>query len=51
MRTALDRWVIDTKDLGAVPERDLIAKGLVRDVLAAEYEARVKLHPKGPPVP
>jgi len=51
MRAALDRWMTDTKDLGATPERDLTAKGLVRDVLSTEYEARLKLHPKGPPVP
>ncbi|HYH64985.1 MAG TPA: sulfatase [Urbifossiella sp.] len=51
MRAALDRWTTDTKDLGATPERELIAKGLVRDVLSTEYEARLKLHPKGPPVP
>ena len=51
MRGALDKWIADTKDLGAIPERELIAKGLVRDVLSTEYEARVKLHPKGPPVP
>ncbi|QDU19630.1 sulfatase family protein [Urbifossiella limnaea] len=51
MRGALDRWMADTKDLGATPERELIAKGLVRDVLSTEYEARLKLHPKGPPVP
>ncbi len=51
MRAALDRWMADTKDLGATPERELIAKGLVRDVLSTEYEARLKLHPKGPPVP
>lgn len=51
MSAALDKWMADTKDLGAVPERDLIAKGIVRDVLSTEYEARIKLHPKGSPVP
>lgn len=51
MRGALDKWIVDTKDLGGTPERELIAKGLVRDVLSAEYDARVKLHPKAPPVP
>lgn len=51
MRAALEKWMTDTKDLGATPERELIAKGLVRDVLSTEYEARLKLHPKGPPVP
>jgi N-sulfoglucosamine sulfohydrolase len=51
MAAALDKWIIDTKDLGEVPERELIKRGLVRDVLSSEYEARVKLHPKGPPVP
>ena len=51
MRAAVDKWIVDTKDLGGTPERELIAKGLVRDVLSAEYDARVKLHPKAPPVP
>ncbi|HEY1191141.1 MAG TPA: sulfatase [Gemmata sp.] len=51
MSDALDRWIKDTKDLGAVPEKELIKRGTVRDVLAAEYDARIKLHPKAPPVP
>jgi arylsulfatase A-like enzyme len=51
MAAALDKWIIDTRDLGEVPERELIQRGIVRDVLSSEYEARVKLHPKGPPVP
>ena len=37
--------------LGEVPEKELIKRGLVRDVLSTEYDARVKLHPKTPPVP
>jgi uncharacterized sulfatase len=48
---ALDAWIKDTKDLGEVPERELIKRGVVKDVLSTEYDARVKLHPKGPPVP
>jgi uncharacterized sulfatase len=51
MRAALDKWMADTKDLGGVPETELIQRGLVRDVLSTEYEARIKLHPKTPPVP
>ncbi|MFM8274051.1 MAG: sulfatase/phosphatase domain-containing protein, partial [Gemmata sp.] len=51
MAAALDQWIKDTKDLGETPEKELIRKGTVRDVLSTEYEARVKLHPKGPPVP
>lgn len=51
MSDALDRWIVDTKDLGEVPEKELIKRGLVRDLLATEYEARIKLHPKTPPVP
>jgi uncharacterized sulfatase len=51
MRAALDRWIVDTKDLGEVPEKELIKRGLVRDVLTTEYDARVKLHPTTPPVP
>jgi uncharacterized sulfatase len=39
LRDALDRWMQDTRDLGAVAETELIRRGLVRDVLK-EYEAR-----------
>jgi uncharacterized sulfatase len=39
MRAALDRWVKETNDLGAVPETELIRRGLVADRLK-EYEER-----------
>jgi N-sulfoglucosamine sulfohydrolase len=39
LRTALDRWMGETKDLGSVPERELIKRGLVADSLA-QYEKR-----------
>lgn len=45
LRAALDQWMTETKDLGAVPEKELIARGLVADKLK-EYEARVKPLPK-----
>jgi uncharacterized sulfatase len=51
MRAALDKWIAETKDLGEVPEKELIKRGVVRDVLSTEYDARVKLHPKTPPIP
>lgn len=51
MRAALDQWIKDTKDQGEVPEKELINRGVVKDVLTAEYDQRVKLHPKTPPVP
>jgi uncharacterized sulfatase len=51
MSDALDKWIKDTKDLGEVPEKELIKRGVVKDVLTTEYDARVKLHPKTPPVP
>ncbi|HSQ54121.1 MAG TPA: sulfatase [Gemmata sp.] len=51
MSDALDKWMVDTKDLGEVSEKELIKRGIVKDVLATEYDARVKLHPKTPPVP
>lgn len=51
MRAALENWIVETKDLGTVPEKELIAKEVVRDLLATEYEARLKLHPKTQPVP
>jgi N-sulfoglucosamine sulfohydrolase len=51
MSAALDNWIVDTKDLGEVPEKELIRQGVVKDVLSAEYDARAKLHPKTPSVP
>jgi len=39
MRAALDRWMKETNDLGAVPEAELIKRGLVADRLK-EYEER-----------
>jgi uncharacterized sulfatase len=51
MREAVEKWGTDTKDLGGEPEKDLIKRGLVKDVLTKEYDERVKLHPKTPPVP
>ncbi len=51
MRAAVEKWILDTNDLGAVPETELIKRGLVKDVLSTEYEARLKLHPKTSPIP
>lgn len=39
LRAALDAWVEQTKDLGAVSEEELVRRGLVRDVLK-QYEGR-----------
>ncbi len=44
LRAALDKWMADTKDLGGVPETELVKKGIVVDRIA-EYEARLKMHP------
>jgi len=33
MRGVLDKWCTETKDLGAVPEKELIQRGLVKNVL------------------
>lgn len=41
MRAALDRWMKDTGDLGAVPEVELVKRGLVADRIK-EYEDRKK---------
>ncbi|HEV8606447.1 MAG TPA: sulfatase [Tepidisphaeraceae bacterium] len=43
LRAALDQWIADTHDLGEVPERDLINRGLVKDVLK-DYDKRLELH-------
>ncbi|HEX3149412.1 MAG TPA: sulfatase [Gemmataceae bacterium] len=47
LRTVLDRWVTDTKDLGEVPEDELIKCGRVVDRLTTEYAERIKQHPPG----
>ncbi len=39
LRAALDRWMKETNDLGAVPERELIERGLIADSLS-QYERR-----------
>ncbi|MBA4148789.1 MAG: sulfatase [Verrucomicrobia bacterium] len=39
LRAALDKWIKETKDLGAVPETELIKRGLVEDKLSG-YEER-----------
>ncbi|MGL6073551.1 MAG: sulfatase family protein [Fimbriiglobus sp.] len=51
MSVKLDEWIVKTKDLGEVPEAELIRRGIVRDVLSGEYTERVKKHPKTSPVP
>jgi N-sulfoglucosamine sulfohydrolase len=45
LRAALDRWIIETQDMGAIAETELIARGLVADKLR-EYQARVKPLPE-----
>jgi hypothetical protein len=39
LRAALDTWIKDTGDLGAVPEEELIRRGIVEDVLSG-YRSR-----------
>jgi N-sulfoglucosamine sulfohydrolase len=39
LRQALNKWVSDTKDMGAIPETELIKQGLVEDRLS-EYDKR-----------
>lgn len=41
LRTAMDKWLVDTKDLGAIPETELIKRGLVADSLS-QYDERKK---------
>jgi N-sulfoglucosamine sulfohydrolase len=47
LRAALDQWVKETKDLGEIPEDELIRRGLVVDRLSTEYAERIKQHPPG----
>jgi N-sulfoglucosamine sulfohydrolase len=39
LRSALDRWMLEVGDFGAMPESELVRRGLVKDV-SADYEAR-----------
>jgi uncharacterized sulfatase len=39
LREELDRWIEETKDLGAMPEEALIKRGVVEDFLK-NYQAR-----------
>lgn len=41
LRGVLEKWCAETKDMGAVPEREMIQRGLVKNVLD-EYEKRKK---------
>jgi len=45
LRAALDRWIVETHDMGAIAETELISRGLVADKLS-EYQARVKPLPE-----
>jgi uncharacterized sulfatase len=45
LRRALDDWMAQTKDLGGIPETELIQRGLVADKLK-EYEPRVQPLPE-----
>jgi hypothetical protein len=41
MRTALDDWMMRTRDMGAIREEEMVRRGLVADRLK-EYSDRVK---------
>ncbi len=42
MRVALDKWIIETKDLGELSEAELIKRGIVKNVLKGGYDQRPK---------
>ena len=39
LRAALDAWIEQTRDMGAIPEKEMIKRGIVSDKLS-EYESR-----------
>jgi uncharacterized sulfatase len=43
LRGVLDEWIVQTKDLGEVEEKELIKRGVVKDVLK-DYEKRLEKH-------
>ena len=42
MAARLDSWIAAIGDLGAVPERDLVAKGIVTNRMEEEYRPRIR---------
>jgi uncharacterized sulfatase len=40
LRAVLDKWIVETKDMGAIPEEELVKRGLVKDVLSKYAERR-----------
>jgi N-sulfoglucosamine sulfohydrolase len=42
LRAAMDKWIADTGDLGALPESELVKRGLVKDVLESYENRKVK---------
>ena len=54
MSVRLDEWTVSIEDLGAVPERDLVARGVLTNRLEEEYRPRLKTlpaeHAIGPPL-
>jgi N-sulfoglucosamine sulfohydrolase len=45
LRAALDRWIAETGDLGAVPETELVKRGLVADVSGNYKDRKVEAAP------
>lgn len=50
LRAALDEWIAKTEDMGAIPEGELIKRGVVADRLS-EYEKRKQQADKASPQP
>jgi N-sulfoglucosamine sulfohydrolase len=48
LRSAMDKWLADTKDMGAIPETELVKRGLVEDRISSYDERKVtgKVKPK-----
>jgi len=40
LRAVLDRWMAETKDMGAVPESEMVRRGLVKD-MTEQYKGRL----------
>lgn len=47
LRDRLDQWEKETKDLGSIPETELIKQKLVVDKISTEYAERIRQHPAG----
>jgi N-sulfoglucosamine sulfohydrolase len=46
LRAELDRWIADTHDMGAIPEKELVQRGIIEDYLATRKKEKAEKNQK-----